>query len=149
MYLPPSLASIYVNDASVIQSIPTGATYTKLTCWTTDGIYRNCTPDAANDKIIITIPGCYRVAFGLSYHAAAGANNVTWKSAIFVSGVEQNNIHSSRKNVNGSDIVATANNGFIDITSVPVDVDLRFRHDNGSVIDLTVAYGNLNVMRIC
>lgn len=147
MYQPASLASIYVNDASTAQSIPTGTTYTKLTCWTTNGVSRNCTTDAANDKITITVPGCYRVAFGLSYYGSA--NNVTLKSAVFAGGVEQDNIHSSRKNVSGADIVATANNGFVEVTSVPIDIDLRFRHDNGSPVDLTVVYGNLNVTRIC
>ena len=50
-------AEIHVHDASAAQSIPTGTTYTKLTCYTDNGESSNCTADAANDKITITKMG--------------------------------------------------------------------------------------------
>jgi len=50
-------AEIYLYDGSTAQSIPTGATYTKVTAYTTNGLSSNCTADAGNDKITITETG--------------------------------------------------------------------------------------------
>lgn len=145
-YFVPCLCSIFVNDNYTSQNIPVGDTYTKLNCWINDGANRNCIPNATNDQIIIISPGLYRIQFGASYFC--DANNVTWRSAIFVNGVEQDNIHSARKNVAGADIVATSNAGYIEVITVPVSVNLRFRHNSNSSVNITVVYGNLNIVKV-
>lgn len=141
--LAPIYAAIHVHDASAAQSIATGVGYTKITCYTDNGLSANCTPDAANDKITITKAGVYRVSCGVSF--SSGTANVTWSLAAFLDGVEQDQCHLRRKAVASGDIVPGSITGFVDVTSVPVDIDLRARHDNGGSVNITVNYSNFNV----
>ena len=48
---------IYLHEGSTAQSIATGATYTKVDGFVSDGVSKNCTNDAANDKITVTEDG--------------------------------------------------------------------------------------------
>jgi hypothetical protein len=136
-------AEIYVADASAQQLIPTGVTYTKSTAFTTDGQSSNCTADAANDKITITQTGRYRVSGSCS--AVSGTANVIWRGAAFLNGVEQSQVHWKRKMATNTDAADMSFTGFIDVTSVPWDLDLRLRHDNGAGVNFTIEYANLNV----
>jgi hypothetical protein len=138
-----AFAEIYENDASTPQSIPDGITYTKLTHFVTNGLSQNCTPDAANDKITITKPGIYKVSCSLNFSAGAAAS--TWRIAIFLDGVEQNNCHIMRKIAAAGDTGSASVTGFIDVTSANLDVDVRARHDEGSSTNITIVYANLNV----
>lgn len=139
-------AEIYFADASTSQSIPTGATYTKIIAFTNNGLYENCTPNAANDKIDITVIGRYRVDG--SFSSYAGTNSITLRTSIFLDGVEQSKIHTIRKFGTATDISTGSFSGFIDVQTVPASIDVRVRHDNGSSVDLTTVYGNLNVEKI-
>lgn len=135
-------AGIYVADGAVSQSIPTGTTYTKITAFTTDGLSNNCTADSANDKITITKTGRYRVSCNISF---SDGSNITWRIAGFLGGVEQPQLHLHRKMGTGGDVGAASFSGFIDVTAVSTDLDLRARHDSGTSENLTVSYSNLNV----
>jgi hypothetical protein len=141
-------AEIYYSDASTAQSIPTGTTYTKWTAFTTDGESNNCTADAANDKITITEAGTYFVQGNFS--TSCGTDSVTASKALFVGGSEVNKIHklcmfSTQTNAQEGSI-----SGLIKVTDaqVPVDIDVRIRHDNVSDVNFTGIYGNLTVYKI-
>ena len=143
VYEGGTYAEIHLHDASVSQSIPAGTTYTKVTAFTDDGLSNNCTADAANDKITITKTGRYRVDG--SFSSYSGTSNITLRTAIFLDGVEQPQIHTVRKFGNATDVSTGSLSGFINVTSVPVDVDVRTRHDQAGSVNLTPVYGNLNV----
>jgi len=136
-------AGIYVDDGSTAQSIANGTTYTKSTAFTTNGNAANCTADAANDKITITKTGKYMVMGTCSF--TSGTNSVVWRSAAFLGGVEQGNIHWARKVGTGSDVGSASFMGTINVTSVPVDLDVRFRQDQAGAINITVVYSNITV----
>lgn len=136
-------AAIHVHDASTAQTIATGATYTKSTAFTDNGFSANCTPDAANDKITITKTGLYRVEGTCSF--TTNTNNVVVKGTVFLGGSEQDQIHWERKIGTASDIGNAGFTGIIDVTSANTDIDLRFAHDAGADITVTIKYANLNV----
>lgn len=139
-------AGIHVHDGSTAQSIPTGTTYTKLTGFTDNGASANCTADAANDKITITLTGYYRVCFHVS--ATSGTNNLTWKCAAFLGGVEQNEAHAQQKIGTAGDSQNMSACAIIDVTSVPADLDLRVRHSDGSSADFTPVYMNMTAQYV-
>lgn len=136
-------AEIYVADASASQTIATGATYTKSTAFTTNGQSSNCTADVTNDKITITQTGRYRVSG--SFSGTSGTAGITFRGAAFLNSVEQNQIHWKRKFATNTDSGDMSFTGFIDVTSVPWDLDFRLRHDSGTDKDITLEYANLNV----
>lgn len=137
----PSFASIYVNDNSTAQEIATGATYVKLTCFASNGDSAIITPDAANDKITITVAGKYLIQgfFSLS----GQSSTVEWWGAAFVDGVEQAPIHWNRIISAGGDVGNVSCGNVITIASAPVDIDFRVRHDDVSAQNLTVTYAAL------
>ena len=142
---PGTFAEIYVADGSTAQSIPTGATYTKLTAFTTNGASSNATPDATNDKITITKAGKYLVTCTVSgYDGATGAE---FKMALFYDGTEQSNIHSTNKFNAGSEIDSIEMSGIV--TSVAnKDIDVRIRHDGVGSVNFTTQYANLTITYI-
>jgi len=139
-------AEIYLADGSTAQAIATGAGYTKLTGYATDGLSNNATSAVASDKITITVAGVYKVDASIS--ASSGTANVTFRYAVFLNGVEQNAIHAYRKYAASGDNGANSMTGYIDVTTVPWDLDVRARHDNGGSINLTPTYMNLNVSMV-
>lgn len=134
---------IHVHDASAVESITTGSTYTKLTSFTDNGFSSNTTPDSSNDIITVTKTGIYRVSFAVSFTGAS--NNIVWKMAAFLDGVEQENCHLERKVSTGADIGSASFDGIIDITSADLDIDVRAAHDHGLDQDLTIKYANFNI----
>jgi len=139
---PGTFAEIYTHDNSTAQSIPTGATYTKLTAWSNNGESNNITADASNNKITITKPGRYSVVCSIS--GSSGTANVVFLASAFLGGVEQDQIHWKRKISTANDIGSMSMSGIIDVTTSS-DLDIRARHDNAGSINFTVAYGNLKV----
>jgi hypothetical protein len=144
--LVPIYAEICVADGSTAQSIPTGTTYTKSTAFTINGPSSNCTADAANDKITVTKTGVYRVTG--SFSGSAGTANVIFRCAAFLDGVEQDCAHFKHKYATANDADTASFTGFVDVTSVPADLDVRFRHDNIGSVNLTLEYANFNVQYI-
>lgn len=139
----PMYAEIYVHDASTAQSIASGATYTKSTAWTTNGVQKNCTADAANDKITFRHTGHYFVSG--SFSIASGTANVNVLGSVFLDGTEIDKIHWRRKIGTANDEGVTAFSGIIDVDAVGEDLDFRMRHDNGSAVNITITYANLSV----
>ena len=137
---------IYCADASAAQSIATGTTYTKLTGFTANGQSANCTNDVANDKITITKTGRYLVGF--SVNGTAGTANLTWRIAAFLNGTEQDQVHTKRNIKNSSEAGSMSGTGFIDVTTVPWDLDLRARHSGVSDADFVPEYMNLNCVYV-
>lgn len=137
-------AEIYVADASTAQTIPTGATYTKLTAFTTDGQSNAVTADAANDKLTLTA-GKYLVT--CSVNGSIDTANVTFKYAVFVNGTEQSNVHCHRKYGTANDDGSSSMSGIIDVAGT-YDIDIRAAHDDAGSVDLTVTYMNLTAVLI-
>lgn len=138
-------AEIYVHEGVTAQTIATGATYTKSTAFLSDGVSSGATADSTNNKITITKTGTYKVECSLSFTGAG--ININWFGSIFVDGVEQDKIHFERKIGTGGDYGATQFGGLVTVASAPIDIDLRFRTDDGSDRDVTVRYANLNINR--
>lgn len=136
---------IVLHGGVTAQSIATGATYTKVDGFVTDGVSSNCTNDAANDKITVTEDGDYKVECSLSF--TGSGTNETWLGSVFVEGVEQDKIHFERKIGVGGDIGSTQFGGII-TASAGDDIDIRMRHGDGGALDFTPSYMNLNVVRI-
>jgi len=133
---------IYTYDNSTAQSIPPGATFTKLTGWTNNGLSCDSTPDYANGKITINSPGKHRLV--ASFSISSGTNNVVFDFTAFVNGVAQDNLLLRHKISVAGDTGNMIINGFIDL-SAGDEVDIRARHDNASDVDLTVEYANFSL----
>jgi len=135
---------IHVHDNAVAQSIPAGATYTKSTVFAdnSDG-FSDVTPDAANDKITLNTAGYYLVNCSLNFYD--GTNNVVWWASVFVGGVEYDQIHIHRKISTANDVGSASMSGILKAATVPVDLDIRVRHDNVGAINLTITYANFSV----
>ncbi len=144
--LTKTYASISAADNSTAQSIATGITYTKVINFDTDGVDNNCTSDFANNKITITDSGKYIV--NGSFSMSSGTNNVELFGSLFVDGAEIDEIHFQRKISTLGDVGSASFSGLIDVSSIPVDIDFRVRHDNAGSINFTFSYMNLSVYRI-
>lgn len=138
-----TFCEIYVSDGVTGQSVPTGTTYVKSTAFTTDGLETPyCNADVANDQIVITKAGKYKISGSFSF--MGDTNNIVWRGAAFVGGVEQSQVHWKRKVGTGADVGSASFTGFITATSSS-NVDFRFRHDVGGTASITIEYANLNV----
>jgi len=136
---------VHFHDASAPQTIPVGLTYTKITPYTDNSFSSNVTPNAANDKTTITVKGRYRVEGSLSF--ASGVDKIDWWGAPFLDGVEQDQIHFNEAAV--KDILLSPSfTGFINVPTVPVDIDFRVRHSHTADVDMSPTYGNINVQYI-
>jgi hypothetical protein len=139
-----AFAGIYVADGVTAQSIPSGATYTKLTGLVTNGQSLNCTSDApTNHKITITKPGKYQLAWTLSMFS--GTSDVTWRATIFAAGTEQPQCHGAVRTINSGDILPCSGVGFVNVATAPLDIDLRIRQSTAGSVNLTPVYSNINV----
>lgn len=135
---------IHVHDNAVSQTVATGAGYTKLTCYSDNDPSSSMTPDAANNKITITSTGYYLVNCSLNF--ADDTNNVEWRIAPFLDGVEVDSIHIVRKIGTAGDVGSASFSGILTVNSVPVDLDVRARHDDLGSVDITVEYSNLSLV---
>ena len=142
------IGEIYAHDNLAAQSIANGAGYTKVINFTNNGVSQYVTADFANNKLTITRKGIYRIPFSISFTATG--TNINWFGAVFMDGVEMDNIHFERKIGVGGDYGATQIEGYASVAvgDVPVDVDFRVRHEGVSSLDLTMRYGNLSAQRI-
>jgi len=139
-----TFANIHVHDAGAsAQSIVTGASYVKVTGFANNGESSNCTADVANNKITITKTGYYMVSHNSSF--TGDTNNVTYFVAAFLDGTEVDALHFVRKLGVAGDVGSASFSGILDVTSAPLDLDIRVRHDNGGSIEYTMEYANLTV----
>jgi len=135
---------IYCHDASVNQSIPTGVRYTVVTGFTDNNISRNCTPDVANNKIIVTKPGIYQVSASVNWQS--GTNGVTWRCSPFLNNAKQDPLHFKRKTSNANDSGSASLTGPISVSVASSDLDFRIRHDNGASVNFVPEYMNFNIV---
>lgn len=141
-----SAGEIHLDGGVTPQSIPTGTTYTKITGFIDNGysdMNGNVTPDATNSKITLGHLGIYKVSGAFSF--SSGVGNINFYGTLFLDGVEQSQIHFKRKIGTSGDVGSASFTGFIQVTSQPVDIDFRIRHDSGTSVDVTFEYMNLNV----
>jgi len=135
---------ISVYDNAVSQSIPNSPTvYTKLNVWTENGLNKGMTPDFSLGKIVAGSTGKYKLEASLSFKSGTG--NLVADCAIFVDGIEQNGKHFQRKISTSGDVGSASITGFANVL-VGQEIDVRLKHYNGTPVDITVVYGNLNAM---
>lgn len=145
--LSGSYAGIYVQNGSTAQSVPTGSTYTKLTGFTTDMVANDCTADAASDKITITRTGHYKVSGTISFSLSNTFGTSTYWSA-FLDGSEIASAQSVFRPATNNMPYTTGFSGFVDVTSAPLDLDMRMYHSNGAAVDVTLISTQLTVERL-
>lgn len=139
-------AEMYVYSGAVPEAILNGVVYTKSTAWTTDGAELVLDSDVANDRILISKTGLYLVNVNLSFSAATALTLVT--ASVFLDNVQQYNLVSSVDAVVNGNIYTLGMSGFIEADTAGVDLDLRFRHDQGSPVNITLVHGCMNVVYI-
>ena len=137
-----AIGGIHCADASTVQPIALGASYVKVTAFTDNSPAINTTPDQADDRITLTKAGLYRVDGAFSF--TSDTDNVEVRGTAFLDGVEQDEIQFARKIGTGVDVGNANFTGIIDVTTVPVDLDFRVRHDSDSEVNLTFTYANFN-----
>jgi hypothetical protein len=82
----------------------------------------------------------------VSVSMQAGTANVVFHGSVFVGAAHQSNIEFERKLATAGDVGAAAMHGIIDVTSANTDVDVRYVHDNGGAVDLTVTHSSLTLV---
>jgi|LauGreDrversion4_2_1035121.scaffolds.fasta_scaffold325156_2 hypothetical protein len=74
-------AEMYIAAGTASQTTSsTPNTFTKLTCFATNSLSNNCTPDQANDRVTIIQGGVYQVQF---YCTFTNSNNKTFSFRLF------------------------------------------------------------------
>lgn len=141
---PRTYASIYVHANSTGQSIP-NAEWTQLTQFATDGEYNDCTVDVANDKITFTRTGIYLVHFAGSFTSATATS---WFVQGYLDGAGLNQLRGAMYTAGAIDFQTAGFCGVIDVSSAPLDLDVRTYHGYGSAVTLVMREAQLSVMRI-
>jgi hypothetical protein len=141
-----AFAGIYVKDSAATISCDSDNADTKATQFTTNGLSNNCTPDAANDKITITKAGKYYVTWAAVVDLNGGAT-VDVLLAAYLDGVRQDNLHQNNS-VSSVDKRVVSACGFIDVTSVPIDLDLRANIGSATARLLTLSDISLTVIQV-
>lgn len=143
--LKPAYAEIYTFNNLTPQSIPTGATFTKLTSFMANGQSLNCTADASNQQIIIGTTGMYDISFGFS--SQVGANGKVLETSIFKNGVEIQGSHTARYIQSANTFSSVSRNTIVSCLAGDI-LDIRVRHSDTGSMNLIVGYGTLNVKRL-
>ena len=145
-------AEIYVHENTTAETVGNG--YTKMTAFQIDGGINGytsglVTPDKDNSKLIVKISRPFRFQVSLAF---SGSPSLTYVGAVFVGGVEMENIHFTRKLNSTGDTASATMSGFVDITAsdaAPVDVDLRVRNGDATgskpitIIDCSLSIFNI------
>ena len=142
--LAGNFAEIYVDSGAVAQSIATGGNYTKITMFANNGEQSVSVADAANNKITINTTGKYKISG--SFSLQSGTKDIDVFGAAFLNNNELHEVHFKVTLRTVGDAFVGAFNGIITVSSVPLDLDLRVRHSDGSAVNITMVYGNLNVV---
>lgn len=145
VYEMGTYGEIYVSDNGTPQTIPSGATYTKITLFDSDGHCENMACDVTNDKITITHGGHYFISG--AYSISAGIANVLFRGAVFFNEAEEDQCHWYRKIGTAGDQGSTSLSCIIDARALG-DLDFRVRHSSGGDVDMTIYYGNLSAFYV-
>jgi hypothetical protein len=132
-------AGIYVADGAAAQNVVTGAGYTKLTCFATNGAAGgDVVADAANDQILIKRGGVYHILFSISF--TADTDNTT----------ELGQMHGGVKIIDKTNLASTSGQGFLAVAAAtvagtPVAITLQARQSEAGTVAITPVYANLTV----
>jgi len=142
----PSYAKIYRTAAGVVQTIPTGTAWTKLTPFdTNDTYYAGSTPDQANDRIVIGRAGRYHVTFSRSL-SVGSANFNTYVAILKNGSAVASSIRQKRITATSTAIDSELTD---DITFASGDVvTVGTYNDSASPVDLTYLQAALSVHSI-
>jgi hypothetical protein len=125
-------AEIFVQGGSSAQAITTGGTFEKFVGFTTNADSDGITGDAANDKITVTRPGRYLVAFQISF---TGTGNAIVEFQLRWAGSSQTQIACRRQLDAGGDVGSASMFGIVDAVSAPTDLEIWFTTDgDGNLI---------------
>jgi len=132
-----------VNNATA-QTIATGATPTKITNFTKNGLSSNCTADFTNNKITVTKTGRYDVTATTNFQSGTG--NVVFWATVYVNGVAQDG-NLNRKIATSGDVGSATLTDIVNV-SAGQDIDVRIRHNNGADVDVTMTYATIKVVYV-
>lgn len=136
-------AEIYVHEDSTSTSIPTGSTYTKVVLANSIiGNYKNCTINLQNGNITISKTGIYLV--NGTFSSKLGTTDVIWDTAIFVNGIEANNLHMRRKFSTTGYTFNVCISGLLELNAGDI-IDVRVKHNNAGAVVITNEFTNINI----
>ena len=142
-----SYGQLYIHDASLVKSIPTGATYIPLGPWTVSDISANMTFDASKYVMKPQQTGKYIVNGHISF--ATDTNTMTTRGVVFQGETECNWIHFADFRGVGANIIQSSSFvGILDVSTLDTSIGLRIKHDHGSAVIYTIYYANMNIHRI-
>ena len=142
-----SYGQLYIHDASLVKSIPTGTTYIPLGPWTVSDISSNMTYDPSRYFMKPQVTGKYRVNAHISF--ATDTNSVTTRGVVFQGGVEKNWLHFADFRGVGANIIQSSSiTGIIDVSVADTSIGFRIKHDDGGTVVYTIYYANFNISRI-
>ena len=139
-------AGIYVKESAATISVDSDLGAVLVTQWTTNTPSNNCTPDQANNKITITKAGVYYVDFHVTSSLNGGATVVIEYDG-YLDGVSQDCLHCHRT-ISSTDRGSQSFASYIDVTSVPVDLDVRADQSSTVARNLTVEDAQFNVRQV-
>ena len=144
-----TFGQIYVDGGVTSQSIATGTTYAKVTCFNTaagfNGASSDTTVDKANSEITCSRAGTYLVSFNMSL--TSDTPNVVYRAAIFNDTVEQSQVHDAEKFLVGTDLASLHATGLVACTAGQ-KISVRIRHGDGGSVAITPLYAFITVRRV-
>ncbi len=140
-------AELYAADNITAQSVPNGATYTKINQFTTVGQTNSdfVTVSTANDNLTVLKAGRYKIEATASTKSATA--NIILKTAIFVNGTKAANIQAERRVATANDTSLISIGGIVSLSANDV-VDVRVAHDFATSVNITCTHCNLNLIYI-
>ena len=136
---------IFIADNATGQSIPSGATYTKITQVGTIGINKGITMSGSNSNATIVKAGKYKIEATAS--TKADIANVVLRTSVFVNNTRRANISSVRRIANANDNSTISIGGLLSLNAGDI-VDIRVVHDNPSSVTITCENANINLIYI-
>jgi hypothetical protein len=139
--LKPAYGSLYCDGTGGLQTIPNGATYTKLLLYTHAGESDGTTPSTVNKNITIPSAGTYRVTFTSSILATQITQAIY---RLFLNGVDVLQCSSVIDHTVTNKYFFAGFNAILPVSAGGV-LDIRLRHSYGSSIDIATKYADFTV----
>ena len=128
-FIAPAIGEISVEDNAVPTAIAIIGTYVQVNVFGVNGLSRNTTPDAANNRIEIEVTGIYFVAVSAAILSVAGGGG-TFEAEVKLNGgtIDAPNVHFDRDLAGGGgDVGSTSQSGLLAL-SVGDTVELWVRN---------------------
>ena len=136
---------IYTYDGVGTQTLTLADTWYLVTQWDNNGYGVNTTPDQANNKITLTTTGYYLLSYQVAF---SGSANSRYGLSTRLDGVQQNRARTTRVIGATGDVGSCSAMGIIDVTAVPVDLELWVRSPSGANRTFNVVNSQLVVHKI-